>query len=258
MNEEFLWRVEEACFNARPSPVEVRFDGWIIRASGGPTRRTNSTQPTAQRTRDVGGLIETAERVYGAFGRSALFKIPTIADEIDSELASRGYREEGESKVLLASLDEARGESSPAETVSGRASEEWLAAWATIAGPASVDATDALRASTAGIVLPKAFGCRKVDGQPVSIAYGVVHRGLMVVEAVATHDNHQGRGYASQVVGGLMEWGRASGAYHACLSVLAANAPALALYRSLGFDRELYRYHYRRKEPTDWTERKAA
>ncbi|WP_246757367.1 hypothetical protein [Methylobacterium sp. OT2] len=35
------------------------------------------------------------------------------------------------------------------------------------------------------------------------------------------------------------------GARAACLQVVAANTPARALYRALGFERELYRYHYR-------------
>ena len=42
-----------------------------------------------------------------------------------------------------------------------------------------------------------------------------------------------------------LKWARQRGARDAWLQVEADNAPALALYRSLGFD-EVYRYHYRR------------
>ena len=53
------------------------------------------------------------------------------------------------------------------------------------------------------------------------------------------------RGFARKAVEGLMRWGAETGASAVCLQVEASNTPAIALYRSLGFTRELYRYHYR-------------
>ncbi|MGT2480134.1 GNAT family N-acetyltransferase [Methylobacterium oryzae CBMB20] len=73
----------------------------------------------------------------------------------------------------------------------------------------------------------------------------MLDRELMVIEAVATPEPLRGRGHARRAVGALLGWGRAAGARAACLQVVAANAPARALYRTLGFERELYRYHYR-------------
>jgi ribosomal protein S18 acetylase RimI-like enzyme len=44
-----------------------------------------------------------------------------------------------------------------------------------------------------------------------------------------------------------MQWAKDEGAYGVCLQVVADNAPAVGLYRALGFNQELHRYHYRRK-----------
>lgn len=58
------------------------------------------------------------------------------------------------------------------------------------------------------ILLPRAYAARHLDGRIVAIAYGALDRDLLVV---------------------------------------ADKAPARALYRALGFGRELYRYPYRRQ-----------
>ena len=47
-----------------------------------------------------------------------------------------------------------------------------------------------------------------------------------------------------RLVQSALKWARQRGARFAWLQVEADNAPALGLYRSLGFD-EIYRYHYR-------------
>jgi ribosomal protein S18 acetylase RimI-like enzyme len=73
-----------------------------------------------------------------------------------------------------------------------------------------------------------------------------MHGGWLCVEAVATDAAWRGRGLAGQAVEALMAWGAARGALAAGLQVQADNVAAQALYRRLGFARELYRYHYRR------------
>ncbi|MEF2073622.1 GNAT family N-acetyltransferase [Consotaella aegiceratis] len=244
------WRIEEACWNGRPSPVEAYFDGWLIRASGGPVRRTNSVNATRQATKDFASVITEAERVYDGLGRPTIFKVPSFANDIDDALASRGYAVLAESKVLLAPLQRTMTEPEDIEIDTGPPGDEWIEAWSVMEGPASAIAVEAFRRSVDSIVLPTAFACVRVDDRIVSVAYGVVHRGLIVLEAVATHPDFRGRSYASRTVSGLLAWGNRQGAYDACLAVMADNPPALALYRSLGFSREAYTYYYRRREPS--------
>ncbi len=48
---------------------------------------------------------------------------------------------------------------------------------------------------------------------------------------------------AGRLVDSLLAWGAKAGCTEAYLQVVATNAPAIALYRALGFT-EVYRYHY--------------
>ena len=55
-------------------------------------------------------------------------------------------------------------------------------------------------------------------------------------------------GLSRRAIATVLAWARdRAGAEGACLPVIATNLPARALYQQLGFDTELYRYHYRRR-----------
>jgi ribosomal protein S18 acetylase RimI-like enzyme len=97
----------------------------------------------------------------------------------------------------------------------------------------------------ATIIIPKAFASLRIDGRIVAKAYGAIHDGLLVLESVATDPDYRQSGYSRKVVSALMSWAKNQGAPPACLQVISDNTPARALYASVGFDRELYHYHYR-------------
>jgi ribosomal protein S18 acetylase RimI-like enzyme len=98
----------------------------------------------------------------------------------------------------------------------------------------------------ARLAVPAAFAGVRREGRLVSAAYAAVGEGWLCLEAVATDPDWRGRGLAGRTVAALMAWGATEGARAAGLQVQADNASAQALYRRLGFERELYRYHYRK------------
>ncbi|MCE7026496.1 GNAT family N-acetyltransferase [Jiella avicenniae] len=244
---ELCWRVEEACRNARPSPVEIEIDGWLLRAAGGPVRRINCVSPPRRRAADPVAILPEVEAIYAKLGRPAIFRVPSLVRGIDAPLEERGYGLQAPTRVLYTDLARRPRTSNPAVELVDAVGEDWIAAFTTI-GAASAEAVATFRQSVGCIVLPKRFAGLRIGDSLAAIAYGVIHRGLMVVEAVATHPAHRQRGHAGAVLDALMSWAVESGARGACLAVVSDNEPALALYRSLGFRRELYRYHYRRND----------
>lgn len=237
------WRVEEACLNAWPSPRELLVHGYLLRAAGGRSKRQNSVNPL-RGSGEPEPAIAAACAIYRALEQRPIFRVPAIAAQMESLLASGDYAVVDETCTLFRDLDTLPTERDPSVAVATTPGADWLALRDAV-NRADAAAAQVFRATVDALVLPRAFAAVTVEAGIGAIAFGVLDRDLLVLESVATPEPLRGRGHARRAVGALLHWGRAAGARAACLQVLAANTPARALYRSLGFERELYRYHYR-------------
>ncbi len=245
--DNLAWTVDEACQNAWPSPKQILLDGWLLRASGGPTRRTNSVNPLRSGPRDPTTIISLAEDIYRAFGQPAIFRVPSFVQEAEPPLIGRGYISEGRTHTLLADLAGHKSRVGKNVELATTPDDEWRTTWAALNGVSHLTKR-IYETVLENIVLPKMFaGCR-VDGKLVSIAYGAIHKELLVVQAVATDPAYRQRGYGACTVGSLMDWAKEKRALAGSLQVQVDNTPAGALYRSLGFRRELYQYSYWRND----------
>jgi GNAT superfamily N-acetyltransferase len=243
--DERPWRVEQTCFNAFPSLQQVLFEGWLMRFSGGLSRRANSVNPLGPGCSRIAAAIAAAEALYRAQGLPTIFRVPSLVDPaLDRELASRGYTSEGESCVLYGAMGGLAAAADPAVRLSASPDAEFLAAMATLQGHSATQSA-IYRGILGAIAIPARFALLAVDGAPAALGYGALHDGLLCYESVITDQGHRRQGLARRVLGSLAAWARDTGATGACLQVEAANAPALALYVGFGLG-ELYRYHYRR------------
>jgi ribosomal protein S18 acetylase RimI-like enzyme len=243
--------VEEACLNAWPALKEIFYDGWLIRLSEGETRRTNSVNVMGRGRYKLADKIAYCEAVYRAHGLPAYFRIRSTDDPaLEAALDGLGFRAEDETKTLH--MDFAK---TPVPRLAGAGrveilpappSEEWLAAHAHFSGRPIPLAGDIRRRLLDLVALPIGFAAlRDEAGRIVSLAYGAVHDGLVSLQWVATDPARRREGLSRAVLSALLHWAAERGARGACLQVVATNAPAVRLYERIGFDRELYRYHYR-------------
>ena len=244
-DEDLAWRVEEACLNAWPCPRQLVVDGYLLRAAGGRSRRINAVNPMRGAPAPE-PAIAACEAVYAGLGRPALFRVPEIAPALDAPLDGRGYEVEGETCTLFRPLEGPPGAPDPAIRLGDAPGEDWLALRAAI-DDLDAEAAAAFRSATHALLLPRAFAAVAIADGIGAVAFAVLDRSLVVIESVATPAPLRGRGHARRAVGALLRWGVRQGAAGACLQVAADNAPARALYAGLGFGRELYRYHYRRR-----------
>lgn len=240
---DLAWRVEEACLNAWPSPRQILLDGYLLRAAGGRSKRQNSVNPM-RRSGAPEPAIAAARTFYRSLGQRPIFRIPAIAPQMEPCLGSADFSVVDETCTLYRPLDDVPAEPDPSVAVATAPGADWLALRDAV-NRADAAAARVFRDTVAALMLPRVFSGATAEGGIGAIAFGVLDRGLLVIESVATPEPLRGRGHARRAVGALLRWSRAQGAQAACLQVVAENTPARALYRSLGFTRELYRYHYR-------------
>jgi ribosomal protein S18 acetylase RimI-like enzyme len=238
------WRIEETCLRAWPALREERVGAWLLRFADGLTRRSNSANPRAARIDDIAASVDACAARYRDSGQPAIFRIPSILDPaVDAHLDRLGYGAEGATITLHGPL--ANGRPDAAVESAARPDDDWLAAMNTLQNRRPREA-----AIYAGLVravaIPAGFARLRRDGATLALAYAALHDGLLCFESVITAPAERGRGHARRVLESLIAWGASAGARAMCLQVEAHNAPAQKLYRGLGIDTEIYRYHYRR------------
>ncbi|MFC6790482.1 GNAT family N-acetyltransferase [Methylobacterium komagatae] len=241
--EKLCWRVEEACLNAWPSPRHILVHGYLLRAAGGPSKRINSCNPLRGAGNPEAAIL-ASEAIYADLGRRPIFRVSDIAAQMLPGLERRGYRAIGETRTLYREITGLPQADESWITVADAPSAAWLAVRDAVSNN-DLEAARTFRIVTDAIVLPRAFVSVAGPGEAGAICFGVRDGDLLVIESVAVPSHLRKRGLARRAVTALMRWGAETGAKAVCLQVEADNTPAVALYAGLGFERELYRYHYR-------------
>lgn len=217
-------------------------DAWLLRASGGISRRSDSVHAPPGGTAPLAERIARAQAFYAARGLPARFQLsPASEPGLEEELARRGYVRDAETLVLTAP-PAALGEDAPSVVLSAEPSAEWLALWDAAEGYGS--RLPLARSLLERIEGEPAYALVHADGQPVAQARAVVDGPLAGLYAVATRPGYRRRGLARACLSALAVWSLARGATTAFIAVEHRNEPALALYRRLGFS-PVFSYWYR-------------
>jgi GNAT superfamily N-acetyltransferase len=250
-NIQLIRFVETLAANAWRPAIEQHLDGWRLRVTGGSSSRVNSVWPNqVQGILDLAQRLEIVEAFYWRHGEPACFQLCPAALPVGlhSELQARGYQDGKLTAVKTAPVDLVLNSAQPPQTRlthTDRLTDEWFQAYTSASGydPGSLP----IRRGILSRIGPQAvFMLLKQDAEVAATGLGVVERGWMGVFCVVTVPALRRQGLASQVMHGLADWGKATGADQLYLQVMEDNPPALAMYDRLGF-KKLYEYWYSSK-----------
>ena len=239
-------RLEELSLAAWPALASVHDGGYVLRLAEGYTKRANSVNAlypdTSESEAALIRRIGWTEAMFARHRLATIFRLSPLADpRLDGLLAARGYQSADETVVMLAS--ECRGEPDPRVEVRPGVAPDWVEAYAETAGIAAPQKATLHRMM--GLIAPDHATARvTVDGRIVGFGLGVLDRGHLGAYEILAAPSARRQGLGRAIMTSLLAWGARNGATRAYLQVVAANAPAIALYRALGY-RETYRYHYR-------------
>jgi ribosomal protein S18 acetylase RimI-like enzyme len=244
-----IQRLEELALNAWPAHKQVFFDGWVLRFSGGFSKRANSVTPLYSSTIRLQDKITYCENLYARSGLPALFRLSPASTPsgLDQLLAELNYRSFDPTMVMCRSLDRMGQDHTPEPFLDFRELDidEWLSNYRSMNQLTKGDHTHhelILRA----IPDLNCLGAILHQGKAVACGLGVLGGDILGLFDVVTAPDRRRRGYGTRLIRALFAWGRKHGARAVYLQVMASNAPALSLYRRLGFETR-YGYWYRMK-----------
>ena len=229
------------------SALEVDTLGeWLLRASGGFTRRGNSALPLGDPGRSIVDAVAAVEGWYAARDLPPRVQLPLDGEAaaVTDALTGRGWAAEMCVHVMTAELAPvlrggAREDAAPVH-VDDEPDDSWLAVYRSESGPLPDEAPRALLTNH-----PAAGFASIRDGDEcLAIARAAVDGRWAGLFAVEVAPAHRRRGLGRAVSIAALRWAAQRGARRAYLQVTQGNDPALALYERLGFDLHHDYEHY--------------
>ena len=249
VNPRLLHELEETVVDAWPANETEELDGWLLRASGGPSHRGNSVA-----TLDGGSEVPLPTRIarsedwYRARNQLPMFQVGPCAQPagLDEALAERGYRKEGEAMLARTTPGEALSRPMRVSfecSVSPAANPAWLEL--AVNQTRFAASADVFRKVLSNLGTRCRFAlARDAKGQAVATALGVTSEDRLGIYAMFTLPHVRRKGAGRGLVHALAQSALVDGMRELYLLVETDNVAARALYASTSFQ-DVYPYHYR-------------
>lgn len=246
-----LSAIEDASLNASAPPQQLWLDGWLLRLSPGKAKRARSINAVASGRQPAADKLAQAEAVYRQAGLPLVVRITPFSqpDGLDDTLAGLGFQRFDDTLVLAADLaDMALSAVLPSDTrLDPAQADEFARVVGTLRGsPDSQVRAHAERVSLSPVPY-QGWILRRHDEVLACGQYA--RQGDWVgLYDIFTAPAARNRGVSRALCADLLRRAGREGARIAYLQVDAANTPALAVYRKLGYQAG-YGYHYRAVDP---------
>jgi GNAT superfamily N-acetyltransferase len=240
----FERRIEEAGLNSWPALQHLLFDGWLVRFAQGYTKRANSVTPLYPSLLPAEEKIAWCEHLYQKNRLPTIFRLLSFSEEsqhLDQVLAQRDYRALDRTLVWSLKLTSEQATKNPALRVLSL--EDWFpihGQWSNRYSKLQHIHRELLER----IVSPVLFAALYQQDAPVACGLGVLENEVFGLFDIVTDPEQRRKGYGTQLITSMLDWGKQHGAQHAYLQVVDTNLAAQQMYAKLGFQ-ESYQYWYR-------------
>jgi ribosomal protein S18 acetylase RimI-like enzyme len=226
--------LEELNFNAWPALASVHVDGWLVRRTGGISRRVNSVNALAPGQMTLEVRVAACEALYASWGMRSVFRITPLSEPgLEAMLLARGYAVEAPTNVMVAELGPR--EADPRVRLAEVFEEMWPVASARLRGLPEDEAL-ILAAQHRLIAVPTLWASALSGDNVMAVGATAVERDWAGLHGIYVGLDGRRQGLARAISVSLLSRAYAMGARRAWLQVEQANAAAIPLYRSLGFE----------------------
>lgn len=252
-NAMLLSRVEDAGLNASAPPQQLWLDGWLLRLCPGKAKRARCINAVAPGRLPVAErLVQAAEHFHQA-GLPMVFRITPFTEPtgLDATLADLGLQAFDDTCVLvgdLATMDLSLP-LPPDLRLRAAGPDDYAQVVGCLRGsPPDQQQAHAQRMAQSPVPY-RGWLLRDADGQLLACGQYAREGALVGLYDIFTTPAARNRGLARTLCAELLRRAAAERARTTYLQVDAGNAPALAVYRRLGYA-DGYRYHYRSADPS--------
>jgi GNAT superfamily N-acetyltransferase len=226
--------LEELNFNAWPALISLHVDGWLVRKTGGISRRVNSVNALAAGGMALEDRVAACEALYRSWGMRSVFRITPLSEPgLEALLLARGYEVEAPTNVMVAEM--APREADRRVRLAEAFEEAWPVASAQMRDIPADEA--AILAAQHRLIAVPTLWASVVSGDSImAVGAAAVERGWAGLHGIYVGRDGRRLGLARAISVSLLSRAHALGARRAWLQVEQANAAAIPLYRSLGFE----------------------
>ena len=243
-----LSRIEDATLNASAPPQQRWLDGWQLRLSPGKARRSRSVHGLADGLMPLDDRLAACAAAYREAGLPLIFRITPFTRplDLDAALEQRGLVLADPTLVMACAALPTEINSAPAgiELVQPGHGQFAEAVGAMRQSPAAHRLSHAERLQQSPTPYQGWLVRRVGDAAVLACAQTAREGDVVGLYDVFVAPGLRGQGVSRWLCAALLARARAEGARLGYLQVQADNAPAIRVYRRLGFT-DGYGYHYR-------------
>ncbi len=218
-----------------PAIEERTYDGWVLRFSRGYTKRSNCINPLYESYFDLEEKFEYCRKIYKEKRLPIIYKLidTKVSLMVDEFLEKKGLKKQDMVTVKEIDLTDV-DYNLKSISINWGFSKEWYDFY-TAENNLNTEEKDIIKKLLEKNDKNNVYVCKSINNEIIAVAMGSVEKNRMGIFNVYVKDTYRKKGYATEILEGLLVEARKINVEKAYLQVMETNERALKLYKKMGF-----------------------